>query len=376
MMSPIPKPVPIFTAENIYKEAIHHYFLLEFNFPYEATLCIPLLRQALEILLKHRYDGPRREPNVKELVDDYGKFNEGEESLLRWLGDKRNAIVHHGEVRWEDFKQVKEKLQRCVLLIAELFEDYQCQLSDFLEEWQEKLALNQPLYSAEEARALVAAAKQQRESEPDIAIDIANKAFELAIRGFAGGWGIRRFNELIVSELIHLLNEFDDERSPYYEDRRFEGDLSFKQLGEDWFDPPMTTFDLEIVCSIPHYISQGIGYLQVVQYYVDEMNELVSSFTERTPLPISRCIRENWQGIISELIRRIPDVEIPVVDLENWTDFDFIYDKFKIVIKEDTLVPSWSLVEEETFREIVSEVCGPIPRKTTIKLTEPGIRWE
>ena len=188
-MTITPKPVALFTAENIFKESVLHFFLLKFNFPFEATICIPQLRQALELLLMYKYVGSKRSPGMKELVQEYGKFSKKEEQVLLWLTKKRNLIVHKGEVHWEEFEHVRKKLQICFTIIAKLFEDFQCPLNDFLEDWQQKVALGIYLMPTDEAFALIVAARQQSENEPDIALDIANEAFEVALRGFAKGWG-------------------------------------------------------------------------------------------------------------------------------------------------------------------------------------------
>ncbi len=86
-------------------------------------------------------------------------------------------------------------------------------------------------------------------------------------------------------------------------------------------------------------------------------------------------MERQWEEIIHEVIKRIPNAEIPVVNMEEWTEFDFIYDKIKIVIYEGTTKPSWSDVEFDAFRDIVLDLCGPIPDHVSVEFSDHSIDW-
>ncbi len=364
-------PRRVLSAQNSYREAFGHFILLEFNFPFEASMCIPQLRGTLEWLLREHLRLPKKSyAPMKELTNGYGKFNINEDEFLRWLTDKRNEIMHKGEVQWEEYAVVERKLLDNFKLIGRLFEELDYTLSDFLNPWEVNLSKGIKLELVDQAQALSSAAVKYCEVEPDIAIDISNKALELSLRGFARGWNFSGHDELTIDEIMDTMRDFEDDRAAYYEDRRIDDETRFKHLKGDWFKPLMTVSDLVRVGSS----NLGWTYPQSAIFYTQEIAEVVASLVERTPLHVEMCIKSKWHDIIGSLQEKIPDVEIPEVDFNGWEHTHFYNNHITVRILNEYKIPEWAPVEVQTFLEIISTKCGEIQDEVIVEF-QHGIEW-
>ena len=119
------KPGRVDTAINLLKQSIAHYLLIQFN-PEEVKICIPLLHQSFELLLREYFDnlGVDNPSELKmwELIDDYWHWDEKQKRTMHWLRDQRNLILHEGG-DWEETNEAKEIIRYALNCMVVLYQD-------------------------------------------------------------------------------------------------------------------------------------------------------------------------------------------------------------------------------------------------------------
>lgn len=271
------KPIPVFTAENLIKDAVAHYLLFPFNFPYEATMCIPLLFQSVELLLREYFKDKFENISdfeMKKLTDLYRDWDEDQRKLIHWLRLKRNALQHKCEVQWEEVREVDNKIKSVFICIGDLYEDFGFSFIDAFIPLERTYLWGKEPHWVEKSEGLIQAATKQCDQNPEIAIQIANKSFELALRGLASVLKIESAENLSIPDLITKMDENEDARSrasTYWDKWEREG---FKGLGQDWFTAPMNIHELKIARS-------DLEFSEAIRVYVNEVRKVILAYYDK-----------------------------------------------------------------------------------------------
>jgi HEPN domain-containing protein len=126
----------------------------------------------------------------------------------------------------------------------------------------------------EKSKGLIQAATQQCETNSDVAVQVANSAFELALRGLARVLKVEDADTLSIAELIDKMDKSEDvlARASTYWDHRNHNYI--RDLATEWFFIPMEIHDIETV-------RPDLGFSQGARVYVQELRELIMSYYDK-----------------------------------------------------------------------------------------------
>lgn len=362
---------PVLTAIHSLQESLEHYLLFPFNFPFEGTKCIPLLRQAIELLLRvHTSDEDLSGRGMKVLVDTYGEFTYAEDGLIKWLSDKRNDIMHEGEVQWEDREVVSSNVRELISIAGKLLFDLGGSFPDELTSWQRELLAGRTIDRRSESRFLSEAAIGYAAVDEEIAIEISNAAFEKALRLMAMRWGIENAEEIYLADLVATLYEFEDERAPYYIDRRLDETDAWTELGQGKFAIPLSLAQIQGIAG-----RSQTNLAAAVELYAQEVAEAVNSYIERTPSAFAHCVIDNWDRIVSVFYEIDPQAELPCIDQDRWGKQSFMEDRLEIPLARGESKPVWLPSDYRALLVAISAVCGGLPDTVHIHFAEP-LNWD
>lgn len=357
---------PVFTAVHSLQESLDHFILFPFNFPFEGAKCIPLLRHAIELLLRaHSAEKAATTRGMKALVDAYGSFTESEDTLIRWLSDKRNSIMHEGEVDWEDVDVVSRNVSELFSIAGSLLQDLDVSFTSEFDQWHVELLSGGDLDDWSRSELYAIAAIGYAGVDEEIAIEIANTAFETALRLMASRWSVAGAETASLNDLISTLSKFDDERAPYYIDRRLDERDAWTEFGESRFAIPSGMSELSAIAE-----ESQTGFDIVAKEYAQQIFECVRSYLERTPLEIATCVLENWIRIVSVYQDLNPSAEIPEIDRKIWGHNDFLGNRIRIPTTSPESVPAWNESDYRILIKAIEEVCGPVSKALHIQFEE------
>ena len=352
-MGKLSKSSFVFAAENDIKDAASYSQLFRFNFPSEAKECILSLHHAIEMLLQEHYQ--RRSiklRGMKKLINNYDDWDYQQKDQIRWITYKRNDLQHKGEMPWEEAEIVGEKIKDVFLLAGELYTNLGFSLKEVFSSLERAYLLAQEPDWQDKADALSQAAINYVSIDPEIAVEIANYASEVAFRGFASSWQIEGAHTLPISELKSMMDEYSDEGSSYYEDRRDERDT--------YRDFPIEGFNKSFHELETHGREGGPEVSAL--YYAQEIREAVLSYLERALIIAGVHMRDNWDSVVEELLKRYPEIEIPNVNRARW-DLDYsllLGKKIFIPLVRGSDPPDWDEADISRIREVISDLYGDI----------------
>lgn len=216
---------------------------------------------------------------------------------------------------------------------------------------------------------LSAVAIRYTDVDEEIAVEIANAAFEVGLRGFAASWEIKESDSLSIPELFEEMWKHDEENAhPHYWDERITDDRDrYKDLGESSdtvLHPPLAFHSITSRPDRP--ISESI------KYYAQEIREIILSYLERFPLlELERYFRENWNRLVDEMKEEAPNVDVPKTRDELW-DFEGHFYNLEVSVPFDDpnapflmggIVPSdvWKGDHLKRFIGLLEERYGELP---------------
>ena len=371
-------PIQVSSAINALKESLSHFLLYKYNFPFEASLCIPQLAQCMELLLGH-LDLPNKSMSLHGMIDEHSNWVGTEKEVAHWIRRRRNKILHAGEPPWEDLITVRSKTQAALQICAKLLLDSGYPIRHHFSIVEIPLLEGKSPYSHDEAAWLVQAAYGYTDIDPEVAVDIANGAFEISLREFAASWGIDDSLFSTVDDLISELRKDDDpeipEKLPYYEFRVDDGaldkELEQRNIGDTGLSPPKSFAGLESL--MLEATEQDLR--SIIQRYILEVQRAITSFAERSPLRVYKSLRNNWQAIMATLRELRPNIDMPDMDFDRLEQTDFMYRKMRLLVKPGSPLPIWDANDVQSFLEIVTDQCGAIPEGVEIEFSHGIIFW-
>ena len=371
-----PLPTQVRSAEAHIQEAGAHFTLLAHNFPEEALATIVPLHTASELLLRVSQGEKGATRKSVELINRCEVWTPHERQKMHWLRKQRNKAAHRGEIHWESSEEVTPTLREAFPLVGKLFLRLNYSIRDNFPPRDAALLLGAPIPWTALALTLADSSIEYAARDAEIAVDIANAAFEVGLRGFANSWEIPGANSLSLQELIDEMWQHPDENAhPHYWDERIYDDRDrYRDLG----DSPDTT--LRPPMRLPEIPSIGRRYKDLglnASYYAQEIREIILSYLERYPaLHLETCLRHCWNDVVHEMRGVAPDVQAPLTDEDHWNPhLHFFAGQMRIQIPDSSasfgvleVKPSeiWSGEHLDTFRRLVEERCGPIPLDVSI----------
>ncbi len=363
-----PLSLRLFAAKSNSKEAIRRYTLSCFNFPEEAAAALSYLHTALELLLREKHFGASR-ISAYELIESRADWDDTEQSTAHWIRQARNQILHTGEFPPEEKTNVLGLIKKGINLIGKLWRGYVHSLEDHFSPFETSMLLGTDADWESYSDAYSLAAIQYSTIAPEIAVEIANDAFEKAARGFAVCWHFEGAETLEFNRLLEIMEEFPDEMAhpSLYNDLHEPGGLRSFGCPLDWFYPPM---DLHKVIKRSY---SDWHPKRAAEYYTREVRDVVLSYSERCPyLDFHECVMNNWELIVERMRAIAPEVKFPEVDYDRWRHRYFYGGHFYIELKErdsdgwsHAMASSyWEGEHLQHFRDIVREICGDYPETT------------
>ncbi|OGO40814.1 MAG: hypothetical protein A2W36_05835 [Chloroflexi bacterium RBG_16_58_14] len=300
----------------------------------ETTKCLPLIHQSIELLMREYFerecshDFEKKPMTMTELIEAYVWADmENLKESVSWLNTRRNWILHEGERITIDELAIVPNVAKSINFAGELYQKLgysfdrvfnpieHILLSEVRVNWQEIIWRGINWQSISETLTNSAMRVLADGEESQVVVDIANEAFEIALRGFARSCGIEKWDALKISELIQKMNEQEDDWAHFYwwnySDTTNSGWIP--ENSPFWFVPPMQASDL--INSPYHQTRQDAA-----EYYANEVRNLVKSIIENTPMvDLSDFVHSEWGVIERELGNKNPELEIPIIDLESWS---------------------------------------------------------
>lgn len=390
---PIPRPEYVNSAENAIKKSIASFYLLNLNFPSEAVDCIIQLWLATELLLRQWYN--QEEIRIDgwsayEMIQFASDWNPKQKRIAHWLREKRNALQHEGEALRDDAGDVKAQLLQAYKLVGSMYQSMGYMLNDWFNSVEQNILNGNELDWKEEARSLAMSSFKYLEDEPEIAISIANAAYEKAFRGYARCCRIENADKLPLSELAEALynNEywFEADVPVSWEDYHCTGYLldPLEQMnGGDsyyYFGPSSLLYYSKIVIGIDNRYERILR----VRNELDRIQGLVNSLITNSPeLDYFECVANNWHSIVNKLQARFPKLTIPPLKEDSYPEG---YNSMKVPFgisawwdKERTISihfqgiiknGGWEEKHTEALLEIITMVCGKKPEDLKIEIRD------
>lgn len=372
-----------FSTVEILRRSIEHSLLLKHNFPSEGMRCVLTLFQAVEFILKEIHGLKGAYISAGKLLGKSKKLMSRDEwEDLDWLRKKRNDIQHEGEDSWRSREEVEERLGRIYPLVGNLCERIGI---DVDEEFRLVFACilqgeSVPWYAKVDALSYLAIGYFNEDKE--IAVNIANEAFEEAVRGLAEAWRIDEHSELTVRNLMKRMWDHEEEAAhPHYWNEAVTDDR-YRYREPGWgghLASELSGRGLDRLLGFQEISSGRKGYRSpetAVRNYLMEVWDLVQDYLSRVPfLELEQCVRESWNDIASEMETRYSDIQVPRTRDELWEPVHFfgfqmqipyedpglITDEYRFPFGSATPSTLWSGEVLEEFRELLVESCGELP---------------
>lgn len=307
-----------FAAKSHTKDAIRKLIYSYFYFPFEAAGSVTSQHASIELLLREEAKGS--DNGAAYLIDQRAGWDTNDKRIANWIRKARNKVLHEGAFPPEDEDCVISILRKGIALIGSLWVDQGFTLSKHFSSFECSLLEGKESGWEDKSDAYSYAAVFYCDTDVKKAIDIANKAFEMAVRGLAQGWKIKEADRLPLRELIERMEELDEDSahpSLYYDKNSHESDL--KVFGEediDWFYPPMTLSEIQ-EASYNRWDTERAAW-----HYTYEIRDAVLSYAVRIPyLDFAHCLKESWTQITKRLREVSPEVKFPEVDTDYWKAF-------------------------------------------------------
>jgi hypothetical protein len=380
--------MPVNSAENAIKKSIMAFYLLDINYPSEAIDCSIQLYLALELLLKEKYKQANKPAPWKanKLIQDFWEWNDEQKEQAHWLRDMRNMLQHAGEAKWEEEKSVRRKLLNVFMLVGKIYQSLGYKLSDLFTTAEQIILIGNELDWMEEARCLATGSLKYIEVDPEIAIDIANRAFEEAFRGYASCCRISSADTLPLSELIEALKNnyylLEADVPVSWEAWQCTGYIRDKvELNEGgdsyYYLRPNPLIDYSELTRF----ADRHGEVLVFRKALDRNQAIVDALIADSPnWDYFECIAHSWFSIIKELKARFPHLLIPELkkdpnperfEMEATFGIAAWWDEEKVIYiyfqgkAEDY---GWVDIHTESLHEIITKVCGEIPDDLNVEV--------
>lgn len=360
----------MFAARGYVKDSILRWLLADFNFPSEAAQGVTSLCTCFELMLRHGTTG--RGPKLYELIESYKNWSVEQKSMAHWVRDTRNGILHAGEFPPEDRQAVQECVKSAFTLARILWLDHGYSLLDHFSPFEVALLEDRVPTWQEYSDATSWAGVFYAYQAPEIAVDVANAAFDRAVRGFAADWRQEGSDVLDMRALIDLMDEHEEEfaHASLYDDLTdFENSAKeFRGERAEWFDPPQ---DL-------HAIQAASGgkwdTRRAALLYCNEIRDVVISYPSRVPnFLFADQLRQAWPAIVREMVRVAPDVEFPAIELERWGSWRMYGGEILLPVPFDVAFPGiarpsdyWEAGQLGFLERLIRELCPATPK--TIRL--------
>lgn len=357
-------------------DSLSGFVLLETNFPHEAARSIMPLLPSMELLLKERLveDLPEKELEWKKASTLIKGYWSGDElKLMEWVNKRANKLKHKGDPPWEDKSEVRERLLRAYPLVASLYSEFVPDIEEHFTIYERCILKGKDAPWFALANAYSKAALRYAYIDEEISVDIANKAYGIAMRGFAGVWRIEGSNYLSLPDLREVMNRHEDSeaRAWYWDESVSPFRDQLREIGESpdgdrSFHPPYSLHELP-----SHFMDDRDKDLtQRAHYYAREIREVVLSFIDRFPLlDLTKCLIAHWNLIVEEMKQVAPDIDVPKIkpelQLGYWTypDIGIVIDKPAHGFTVSGARPSdyWKDQHLEHFRGLLEGFCGELP---------------
>ena len=261
------------------KEAIRRFVFAGFRFPLEAAACVTFLQTSTELLLVELVENPGAK--AWELVNAYFQAGSPDHELATWIRQSRNKVMHEGQFPEEDKHEAMFQLSKGMALLGRLWRDLRVEVNKALSGFEASLLLGEDPGWRAESDAVATYATQYCAIGSVKAVEMANHAFAMAVRGLARGWKIRGSETLEIPELMLQMEEVDDDQAhPSMFNDWVRLDYIYRFFGEDeteWFRPPMTL--REVVDA-----SRGTwDEFRASMNYTQLIRDAVLSYPERAP---------------------------------------------------------------------------------------------
>ena len=364
-------PTEVRSAQAAIQVAAAHFALLPRNFPREAVATVTPLHNAAELILRFEVGNAGAQVDAVGLIDRFEGWTKSERRTMHWLRKKRNTAVHRGEIEWEQRDEVIAKLRLAFPLVGRLYESAAHSIRDHFSPMAAALLLGLPIPWSALARTLSESAVEYAKDDPEIAVELANDAFVIAVRGFAECWRIGNSSTLPLADLLEAMWAHPDENAhPHYWDERIYDDRDrYRSLG----DAPETT--LSPPMSLPEIPSLGRRENDLAlnaAYYAQEIREIVLSYLDRFPLlDLEDCLKHSWNEIVLQMRSVAPAVSAPLTDASKWNPHvHFFGGKVRVQIPDSTsmmgtrlVAPSsiWGPEQINAFVHFLEERCGLLP---------------
>ena len=278
-------PQPQFNSDRQYsayvhtREAIRRFVFAGFRFPLEAAACVTFLQTSTELLLVELVKNPGAK--AWELVDAYFPAGSTDHELATWVRKSRNEVMHEGRFPEEDKHEAMFQLSRGITLLGRLWRVLEADIDAVLTGFEASLLHGEDPDWREESDAMATYATQYCALDCAKAVEMANHAFAMAVRGLARAWRVRGAETLGLRELMQRLEQIDDDQAhPSMFNDWVRMDYAYRFFGEaetEWFVPPMTLS--EVVAA-----SKGTwDELRASMNYTQLIRDAVLSYPERVP---------------------------------------------------------------------------------------------
>ena len=276
-------------------EAIRRYIYSQFNFPLEAAASVIFLHTAMELLLREEYEAgggdaysvgewsQRRRIYVGDLIKNRSRWatDRAEREMALWLNTNRNVVLHAGRFPLDDQSVALSKLEGGFHLVGRLWmKDGLRPESHFSSFESQVLRGSEPGWQ-EKSDALSLAATQYCAIESQCAVNIANAAFEYAVRGLAKAWRVHNADTSALEDLIQVMENIDDDRAhPSLFNDWVRVEYTHQVFGGDrieWFIPPMSLTD------VVNASDGSWDELRAAMNYTSLIRDVVLSYPERVP---------------------------------------------------------------------------------------------
>jgi hypothetical protein len=370
-------------AEDALKKAIWHFVILDFNFPHEITECVTYSFLGLELLLKEiliqqgQYRDEISLPTMEKLIDEYDKWDAGQKSVVHWMRRKRNKIAHSGGVYWGELDQAKQNTIEVFELTGSLYQELDYEIDDIFNKFEASILLGISSDWRYHCDFLGKIARSYIDIDAETALLIANRAYEISLRGYAKSWGIENFDTEPLIELKNILYDYEitTDRtfvnleqfnpSPYY---------LYHSEDEDEVWCPLEEFLLENIRLSDLDNIQGVtrqrGSEYAVKKYIEHVYDAVTSNIKRAVnLPYAKCFLDYFSTIMKELYQQFPNIK--VLRLHNELGvLLYNFDEFWIIVHFDESAKEigWNNNHDNAFRALILKYCGPLPDFVNFKL--------
>jgi hypothetical protein len=386
------KSMSINSAENALTKSITAFYLLDLNYPSEAVDCITQLWQATELILRERYKQEEigiEDWNAYDMVQFFPDWNSKEKVVVDWVRDKRNLIEHTGEPSWEEVSFVKTQLLMVYSIIGKTYQSLGHMLTDIFTDIEQKILSGNELDWKDKSRSLAMGSFKYIEVDSEIAIDIANKAFEKAFRGYAKCCRIEKADILPLSELGEALHNneywFEADVPVSWEEYQYTGclvDPLERMNGGDsyyYFGPSSLLDYSKIVIGRDNRHEQILRVRNELGRNRGLVNSLITSSPE---LDCFECVANSWHSIVNKLQARFPKLTIPPLKEDPepesyemhatfgisawWDEVRTISIHFQGIIKNG----GWEEKHTEALLEIITMICGEKPDDLIIEIQD------